>query len=196
MSNKTFIEFIQLHERAWGTEQYPGRPSLAELMESFIVAVWVDDPLIDQRHRWAKDRFMLSVHSSADDFHNALAATVLAGKQSFTNGRKLSRVFAQQKLVNIAGVRIVSVQQIATPATKPSRHEDTHVRRQNEHRRQTAKLIPHAKSKTSLRAAEGHFVTKSYRYECSVCGAILNAPTVVGSPHCPNCASDMRMVSG
>ena len=43
----------------WGTEQYPGRPSLTQLLESQIVAVWVDDPLIDSRRRQGKDRFML-----------------------------------------------------------------------------------------------------------------------------------------
>jgi hypothetical protein len=195
MSNKAFTEIIQSHERAWGTEQYLERPSLAELLESYIVAVWVDDPLIDQRRKQAKDRFMLSVHATADDFHEALAGAVLAGKRSMANGRKLLRVFARQRLVSIGGVRLVSEQAVA-PTEPRSKHEDTLVRRQNQHRQETGKLIPYHRPKLSSRMSDGRFVNKSYRYECSECGAVLNASSVVGSPRCPNCASDMRMVSG
>jgi hypothetical protein len=197
MSNNTFMQLIEQHERAWGTDQYPKRPSLAQLLESFIVAVWVDDPLIDTRRKQSKgDRFMLSVHPTVDDFHETLAGAVLAGKHSFATGRKLSRVFSKQKMVSIGGVRIVSAQAVAS-AERPPQEEDTLVRRQNDHRQETGKLIPYYKpTLEARRSSNGRFINKTYRYECSECGAVLNAPSVVGSPHCPNCASDMQMVSG
>lgn len=36
----TFMDWVQLHERAWGSRSYPGRPSLEAIMASPVVTFW------------------------------------------------------------------------------------------------------------------------------------------------------------
>src|SRR5262245_60683837 len=64
------VELIQLHERLWGTESYPGRPSLALLLKSPIIVMWQPN---ERRATEAKRgtttgaRFTLSAHHSWEE---------------------------------------------------------------------------------------------------------------------------------
>src|SRR5260221_4560132 len=65
----TFIELVELHERKWGTQAYPGRPSLQALMTAPIVALWT-----------FKKRFIFSVHAKAQDLNDIVDNLVRAGE--------------------------------------------------------------------------------------------------------------------
>ncbi|HEX2907097.1 MAG TPA: hypothetical protein VHO69_09575 [Phototrophicaceae bacterium] len=39
---KSLIDYVQAHERMWGTEKYTGRPALAEILQAPVVAFWID----------------------------------------------------------------------------------------------------------------------------------------------------------
>lgn len=39
---KKLIEYLQAHERTWGTDTYPGRPALEDVLKSPVVAFWLD----------------------------------------------------------------------------------------------------------------------------------------------------------
>ncbi|MBO9310294.1 MAG: hypothetical protein J7551_10995 [Chloroflexi bacterium] len=120
--DKGFMELVQLHEREWGTELYPDRPSLAELLSAPIVAMWTSDaaryPVPAERSKVRQvqvsipevnpaKRFMLSVHQSLEELDPLLLAMVVAGKAAPTANRKLLRLFIGQKPVKILGVRLL-----------------------------------------------------------------------------------------
>jgi hypothetical protein len=102
--NNTFMEIVQLHERVWGTEQYPGRPSLADLIGHPIVVMWViNDKQPDLRRASDikhADRFRLSVHQNSADLNDVATSLLVSGSRpSPMAGWKISRAFLQQKPV-------------------------------------------------------------------------------------------------
>jgi len=116
--DKGFMELVQLHEREWGTELYPNRPSLAELLSAPIVAMWTSDAAryttLSGRGvpRYTPEvnpssRFMLSVHQRLEELDPLLLAMVVAGKAGPTANRKLVRLFIGQKPIKILGVRLL-----------------------------------------------------------------------------------------
>lgn len=117
-TEKGFMELVQIHEREWGTEMYPNRPSLADLLNAPIVAVWTGEPaypsLTNMRTKprqlsdhQASQRFMLSVHRRLEELDPLILAMIVAGKPSSILNRKLLYLFVQKKLVKVLGVRLL-----------------------------------------------------------------------------------------
>ena len=98
------MELIQLHERAWGMEQYGARPSLSDLLQRPIVVFWTGDD------KAGKGRFTLSVHNEVEELNSIILSMILSGKVTASSNRKLSKIFVNQKLVNITGVRLLVAQ--------------------------------------------------------------------------------------
>ncbi len=95
------LELIQIHERAWGQEQYPGRPSLATLLNSPIVVMWYKSEFTDKKQP-LKDRFMLTVHPTWEDLDTLVTNALVLGHPSHAANWKLSKVFFNQKPVRIS----------------------------------------------------------------------------------------------
>ncbi len=122
MSGKTdandmaFLELVQLHERTWGTEQYSGRPSLAELIAGPIVVMWVDVTRPDSRaakritseDAAREGRFTLAVYANAEALNEALLAVIFLSHVSDKPCRKISRIFANQKPTIVTGVKLLT----------------------------------------------------------------------------------------
>jgi len=94
-TEKTFLELVEFHERKWGTEQYPGRPALKELLNTQIVAMW----------RSGK-RFMLSVHTKADEL-NELVTGLITGQVENPERRTLHKIYVNQEPIDFK-IRIIS----------------------------------------------------------------------------------------
>ncbi len=99
--NSGYMELIQAHERSWGMDQYPGRPSLADLLSRPIVVFWSGDD------KTGKGRFTISVHESADELNDIILNMILASKVTPSSTRRLSRIFVKQKPVKVTGVRLL-----------------------------------------------------------------------------------------
>lgn len=95
MTEKTFLELVEFHERKWGTEQYAGRPALTELLHSPIVAMW----------RSGK-RFMLSVYTKADEL-NDLVMGLVTGQIENPEQRILHKIYVHQQPMDFR-IKIVS----------------------------------------------------------------------------------------
>ncbi len=96
---KAFIEWVQVHEREWGTETYIGRPSLQELLNKPIVVMWsTTDPK-------AKSRFIFTAHDTPAALNEWVTGMVTASKVTIPANRKISRLFVNQKPVKF-GVKI------------------------------------------------------------------------------------------
>jgi len=67
---ETFIDLVQAHERTWGTQSYPDRPSLAELLSAPIVAWWKAAKADD-------DKIRATVHNDLEDLDIGLSLTHL-----------------------------------------------------------------------------------------------------------------------
>jgi len=114
-----FMELVQLHERTWGMEQYPGRPSLAELLSSPLIAMWSGD--IKQTSTYtapskrlaapANDatpaRFMFSIHKSVPELDAVFLAMCVAGNTHPLANRKLFKIYLNQKPLKIKGIRLL-----------------------------------------------------------------------------------------
>src|SRR5258708_7789693 len=99
----TFIELVELHERKWGTQAYPGRPSLQALMTTPIVALWT-----------FKKRFVFSVHAKAQDLNDIVDNLVRTGEyfsptgeHTFLHECRLSKIFVNRMPIEFK-IRIVA----------------------------------------------------------------------------------------
>lgn len=110
------LDLIQLHERIWGTTTYPDRPSLAELLNSPVVAVWVDMQPPNTEGRVAAARraltedkssdewFKLGAYKTSEELYEALFRVLIVGGPMTC--RRLSRVYLNGKSLKITGVRL------------------------------------------------------------------------------------------
>lgn len=102
MSDKggeTFVGFVELNERAWGTNSYPGRPTLHEILTSKIVAFWRTDQKRDHAYR-------VTLHTTLRDINNYASAIVLHSNTR-TPERRLMRLYVDQRRVVIRGVKLI-----------------------------------------------------------------------------------------
>lgn len=116
-NNPAFLEVVQLHERMWGDEQYAGRPSLAQLLNAHLVALWsgkgeiVSDPRQSRVARApaaGRDAyFLLTCYDTPEELNNALTDLLLLRKVTPFAMRKLSKLFIDQKEVEVVGVKIL-----------------------------------------------------------------------------------------
>ena len=100
-TNDMYMQLVESHERTWGTEPYPGRPSLSDLLHRPVVAFWSGDD------KSSKARLTASVHDQIEELNDILLGLVVAGKIAPSSNRRLSRLFVQQKPVKIHGIRLV-----------------------------------------------------------------------------------------
>lgn len=105
----SFMELVELHERKWGTKQYPGRPTLSQLMRCPFVALWS-----------ISGRFILTVHGTPHEL-NELVYQAITGQLQEMPDRKLVKVFYEQRPMDFR-VRLVShkPQDAPKPPDKPA----------------------------------------------------------------------------
>src|SRR5437868_1801724 len=94
--NPTFMELVQLHERKWGETQYPGRPSLDELLNGYIVVMWSIDK-----------RFIFTIHQNAGEV-NTLVFGLITGNVHDPLNRKLARIFVNREPIDFR-IKIITV---------------------------------------------------------------------------------------
>jgi hypothetical protein len=101
-SDDNFIELVQEHERSWGKDSYPGRPTLAELLNTPVVAWWMP---VSGKGGKGEDRRTASVYQDLDEL-NKYAARLLLHSRNDPPDRRLVAVYINQKKAVIRGVNI------------------------------------------------------------------------------------------
>lgn len=99
MNDETFTGWIQLHERAWGTDQYEDRPSLHEMMNAPVLVFWYPQKGTDRR-------FTAGVFANMQEV-NKYATTMLLECKFKPPVKRLARLFIGGRRVRIRGVRVV-----------------------------------------------------------------------------------------
>lgn len=93
---KTLLDYVQEHERSWGTESYLKRPSLQEILEAPVVAFW-NVP----KH----GRLIVTLHDDVHEIENYLTKQLFRSEAPESKQR-LSRIFRGGKRIRIKNVRI------------------------------------------------------------------------------------------
>ncbi len=93
-----FLDLVQAHERTWGTENYPGKPSLADLLNAPVVMVWgAVNP--------QEARLMMTIHQTLDELNKYATRVLLQTRLELPN-RRLVAVYVRQKKAHIRGVSV------------------------------------------------------------------------------------------
>lgn len=90
--------YVQEHERAWGTDEYPARPALADILAATVVAFWQPTKGRDKRE-------IITLHSQLLHIKSYLTHLVINTNAALPD-RRLVRVFYQQKPAKIKAVNI------------------------------------------------------------------------------------------
>lgn len=112
--NLAFMELVQLHERMWGTEAYPNRPTLAALLKGPIVVMWVDThPVVRPRSEGGVERsFTFAVYADAKALSVALMDVIMLDRRTVQGSPKIARIFLNQKPVEIKGIRLLTSKEL------------------------------------------------------------------------------------
>jgi hypothetical protein len=94
-----FLDFVQAHEREWGKESYPGKPSLAQMLESPVVVFW--RPTSDK----VKTRMTATMYADMKGIEDHFVKLVTRSQIEPPKNR-IAHIFHNQKSMRIRGVRI------------------------------------------------------------------------------------------
>lgn len=97
-SDDTFINAVQEHERRWGTDTYPNRPELSDLLSASIVAFWIPAQGEDKR-------MIATIHADLDEI-NKYALRVLIHSRAELPNKRLARIYVNQQKATIQGVQV------------------------------------------------------------------------------------------
>ena len=112
MSTNPFMELIQIHERTWGMDTYPGRPSLSDLLSRPLVVFWAGD------EKGGTRRSIATVHDTIDELNDALLSMILASKVTAHPAHRLQRIFINQKPAEVVGLKLILSDRLR-PEKKP-----------------------------------------------------------------------------
>lgn len=94
-----FLDFVQAHERDWGKDSYPGKPSLAQMLESPVVVFWKPTGNKDSGRMTAT--LYADLKGIEDHFVKLVTRSQIEPPK-----QRISHVFMNQKSKRIRGVRI------------------------------------------------------------------------------------------
>lgn len=95
----TFLGYVQLNERAWGTEGYPNRPTLEEILEARVVAFWSST-------RRKEPGYRVTVHQNLSEIHR-FASEMLIHSRTQVPDKRLTKLYVDKRQVRIKAVRVL-----------------------------------------------------------------------------------------
>ncbi|GIK28859.1 MAG: hypothetical protein HND48_13335 [Chloroflexi bacterium] len=99
-SRPSLIDRVQEHERQWGTENYPGRLSLAEILNAAVVAFWQTS-----KNGKPLEKPIITVHHNLDDIENWFMKSISRAYLE-TPDRRLLAVYRNGKAVRVKSVKV------------------------------------------------------------------------------------------
>jgi hypothetical protein len=102
-AKNNFLDFVQQHERTWGKESYPARPTLEEFLQSPVVVFW--EAIDAKKNVKELSRYTASLHKNLDEVQDHFLKVLFRSHIDPPKNR-LVRVFSNQKPVRIKSVKI------------------------------------------------------------------------------------------
>lgn len=93
---ETFMDYVQFHERIWGTEVYAGRPNLVDLLQTPVVVFW---------QVAEESRYTVTLHDNLDEIEQYFAKLLMRSTLAPPKQRVV-RIFAGGKQVRIKAVKV------------------------------------------------------------------------------------------
>lgn len=95
----TFMGYVELNERAWGMEKYPGRPTLEEILAAKVVVFWrCTSNRKDPGYRVTLHRSIAELEKHAFDMR--------IHSNTRMPDRRLAKLFVNQRPAKIAGLKL------------------------------------------------------------------------------------------
>lgn len=94
-----FLELVELHERSWGAERYPFRPSLQAILDSPVVTFW--RPLDKKRG----DRYTITLYNDLHEIEQMYTQLLFRSSVQPPIAR-LARLYVNQERYAVKAVRI------------------------------------------------------------------------------------------
>jgi hypothetical protein len=89
-----FFEMVQRHEREWGKEEYKGKPSLMDVMQSPIVVFWKLEKV---------ERPIIGCYEDLATLEKFFVRAIVLNMKS---EQQVMRIFSNQKPVKVVDVNI------------------------------------------------------------------------------------------
>jgi hypothetical protein len=100
---ETFLDHVELHERAWGNESYLGKPSLVDIMSSPIVVFWKPRDLNDKKYQGLHT---ITLHENIRDVENYLLKMLTRAALDHPD-RYMYRIYDNKHRVILKTIRFV-----------------------------------------------------------------------------------------
>jgi len=94
-----FMGLVELHERNWGTETYPDRPRLSDILDAPVVVFWHSTDKNEARH-------LVTLHDDLRQL-NAFFEDMFLHQNTRRIDRRIFRIYANRVEVKIKGLRLV-----------------------------------------------------------------------------------------
>ena len=94
-----FMGLVELHERNWGTDTYPERPRLSDILEAPVVAFWHSSDKNESRH-------LITLHDDLQQLSNYVEDMFL-NQNTRRMDRRFSRIYHNRQEVKIKGLRVL-----------------------------------------------------------------------------------------
>lgn len=107
MPQADFMKLVQDHERQWGTESYPNRPDLADILNSPVVVFWrPTPPNAKKAPPPTAPRTIITLHPDMTPVHEYLTQVVLRSSLQAPD-RRFVTAFMHQRQVRIKAVKVL-----------------------------------------------------------------------------------------
>lgn len=97
----SFMDYVQHHERVWGVEQYPNRPTLAQILAAPVVVFWQKIGPENLQNR----RFKVRLHDNLDEIE-AFYTSMIFNKFVNAPTEQIHRIFQNGKRLKIKFVQV------------------------------------------------------------------------------------------
>ncbi len=104
MPSKTFLEYVQLHERTWGTKSYPGKPTLDQFLHSPVVVFWI--PTEESKSVKESPRYKATLHKSLSEVEGQLLKMVLRS-QIEPPKERMAKIFQDGEPVRVKSISVI-----------------------------------------------------------------------------------------
>lgn len=94
---KTFMNAVEEHERNWGNESYPKRPSLMDILSAPVVVFWEEGE--------DETRHTITLHNTLEEIEKFFIRLLIAKNKE--PKRRIVQVFENQERMLLQGVRII-----------------------------------------------------------------------------------------
>lgn len=102
MADNEFLEIVQQHERMWGQQMYVGRPALAEILSSPVVALW----RVFGKDSKPDKRYVMTLHKDTGEIESIILKALLRLELGMPD-RQFMRLYQNQQRLQIQNVKIV-----------------------------------------------------------------------------------------